>query len=267
MRGLRSAWSLASAAAVGALAVVQACDQSFDLSPLPTDAGPDAAEAGSAPHDAGDAAAAADAARDADAGGGCGAAPCRAETPTFDPAGGTYAVAQQVRITFSPDPSATIHYTLDGTNPTAASPVYTGPIDVGDPCFGGQQTTTIRAFAIGAGVAPSDVGFATYVIEPPPGGVEPVQFSPGSGTFAAPLEVGLSSGVGATICYTLDGGTPACNSSCGGGAGGCFVGMIYSAGEPITLDGGTTTVSAVGCGIDFHTEPASRTYRVTPDGG
>ncbi|MBQ4291172.1 MAG: chitobiase/beta-hexosaminidase C-terminal domain-containing protein [Muribaculaceae bacterium] len=52
-------------------------------------------------------------------------------TPVITPATGTYSKAQTVNIT-STTPGATIHYTTDGTTPTASSPVFSSPITVND---------------------------------------------------------------------------------------------------------------------------------------
>lgn len=60
----------------------------------------------------------------------------------------------------SSDPDATIHYTQDGTVPTTASPVYSGPITI-------SATTVIkaRAFNDAAQVLPSFVETNTYFID------------------------------------------------------------------------------------------------------
>lgn len=47
--------------------------------------------------------------------------------PAISPMGGSFSKATRVAIT-SPVPNATLHYTLDGTRPTAQSPRYTGPL-------------------------------------------------------------------------------------------------------------------------------------------
>ncbi len=78
-------------------------------------------------------------------------------TPTFSPAGGTYSSAQSV--TFSDTTSgATIYYTTNGTTPTTASTVYTGPVSV-------TTTETIRAIAVASGLSQSGVASSTYTIE------------------------------------------------------------------------------------------------------
>jgi len=78
-------------------------------------------------------------------------------TPVIEPASGTYNEAQTVTITA--EEGATIHYTVDGTVPTASSPVYSEPFTV-------SETTTVNAIAIKQGLFNnSDVATAEYVIE------------------------------------------------------------------------------------------------------
>ena len=75
--------------------------------------------------------------------------------PTFSPAGGTYYVAQNVEIKAAS--GATIYYTIDGSDPTTASAVYSEPINV-------ASTTTIKAIATKDDLV-SSVASATYTIE------------------------------------------------------------------------------------------------------
>ncbi len=76
--------------------------------------------------------------------------------PTFTPAAGTYATAQSVTIADT-DTSAVVHYTLDGTTPTASSPVYSGAIAI-------PGSTTVNAIAIDPALQNSPVATAAYVI-------------------------------------------------------------------------------------------------------
>lgn len=81
-----------------------------------------------------------------------------AAIPAFSLASGLYSAPQQVTITDA-TPGATIHYTLNGGVPTAASPVYSGPISITKP-------VTLRAFAVVAGDAnPSGVANALYTVQ------------------------------------------------------------------------------------------------------
>ena len=80
-------------------------------------------------------------------------------SPTFTPATGSYIQGQLVSIACT-EPGATIYYTLDGTEPTIESTVYTGPFTV-------STTTTVKALAVKEGMNNSDVVTATYtIIEP-----------------------------------------------------------------------------------------------------
>ena len=78
--------------------------------------------------------------------------------PTFSPAEGLYTSAQNVTISTTTS-GATIYYTLDGTDPTTSSSVYSSPINV-------SSTTTIKAMAVASGNQSSIVS-ATYTIELP----------------------------------------------------------------------------------------------------
>lgn len=87
--------------------------------------------------------------------------PTQVATPTFNPAQGEYTEAQNVTITCATE-DAVIHYTVDGTNPTADSPVYAEAIAVG-------ETTTIKAIAMKEGMTNSEIATATYTINIPSG--------------------------------------------------------------------------------------------------
>ena len=81
-------------------------------------------------------------------------------TPTFSPAAGTYYEAQNVTIS-STTTDATIYYTLDGTDPTTSSAVYSSPIAI-------SETTTVKAMGAKAGMNNSSIASATYTIEDAP---------------------------------------------------------------------------------------------------
>lgn len=74
--------------------------------------------------------------------------------PTFSPAGGAYAEAQNVALSCL-TPGAVIHYTVNGDEPTAESPVYAQAIPV-------SETVTIKAIAIVNDMS-SAVSSARYV--------------------------------------------------------------------------------------------------------
>lgn len=78
--------------------------------------------------------------------------------PTMSVAPGFYPSTQTVSIN-STDATATIHYTLNGTVPTIASPTYTGPLTV-------SSTTIIKArgFSSDPAIPPSFIETNTYFI-------------------------------------------------------------------------------------------------------
>ncbi len=80
--------------------------------------------------------------------------------PTFSPAAGTYATTQSVALSTS-TVGASIRYTLDGSAPTASSPLYSSAIAVAAP------GKTIKAIALKDGVV-SPVATAAYQIGPVP---------------------------------------------------------------------------------------------------
>ncbi len=77
------------------------------------------------------------------------------DAPVFSPKAGSYDEAQTVTITCGTE-GAVIHYTLDGSTPTANSPIYQQPIQV-------SAATTIKAIAV-TDEEESAVITANYVI-------------------------------------------------------------------------------------------------------
>ena len=97
-------------------------------------------------------------------------------TLSFSPAAGTYVNAQSVTITANNAVGDyTIYYTTDGTEATANSAVYTGPISV-------NEDMTINAYAVDSrenGLEGKEAtASATYNI-----GVQPVEYSPIPGNY------------------------------------------------------------------------------------
>jgi uncharacterized repeat protein (TIGR02543 family) len=81
----------------------------------------------------------------------------QAATPTFSPAGGTFASAQTVTISCA-TPGATIRYTTDGTQPSAtAGTVYSGPITI-------SSYAVVQAIAYAPSFTDSAVAATTYTI-------------------------------------------------------------------------------------------------------
>jgi hypothetical protein len=121
-----------------------------------------------------------------------------AATPVFSVPAGTYAPVQ-VPITDA-TPGVSIYYTTNGTTPTTASTLYSGPISV-------STSETVEAIAAESGYSPSSVASAAYVIHPPVATMPTFSIAPGAST--AELSVSIADTTpGATIYYTTNGATP-----------------------------------------------------------
>ena len=90
-----------------------------------------------------------------------------ASMPQAAPASGTYAGPQTV-VLETATAGAVIHFTTDGTAPSAQSPVYTDPLTV-------TRTTTIRAISVAEGMDHSPMTVAMYTITSPDGSPAPPQ--------------------------------------------------------------------------------------------
>ena len=93
-------------------------------------------------------------------------------TPTFSPAPGAYATAQNLSIADSLS-GAAIYYTTDGTVPTAASTRYAG-------AFAVSATSKVQAIGIASGYNSSGVAGGTYTI----GAAPAINFSNGFASVA-----------------------------------------------------------------------------------
>lgn len=128
--------------------------------------------------------------------------------PAFSPDAGIYSTPQMVAITGITFPAgASIRYTLDGSEPNAASTLYAGPIQI-------IADTTIKARAFLANWSPSELQSASYVIT---GQLLPeVFFDPPAGLYTQSQSISISAlglPVGCALRYTLDGSLPDANSS------------------------------------------------------
>lgn len=121
-------------------------------------------------------------------------------TPTFNPAAGTYATAQNVAISCA-TPEATIRYTTNGNEPTETSTAYTTPINV--PL---GTTMTIKAKGYKTGWTPSPTAAATYIVS---GTVATPTFNPPAGTYTTAQNVAISCATPeAVIRFTTNGTEP-----------------------------------------------------------
>ncbi|MEI6873741.1 MAG: leucine-rich repeat protein [Spirochaetota bacterium] len=130
----------------------------------------------------------------------------RVETPAFSPVTGVYSQDQSVTVTCATK-DATIHYTVDGSEPTSASTTYSTAI----PVAGDGTSVTVKAMAVKAGMTDSDSGTAAYAINSKQ--VSTPNFSFSSGTYNSDQSVTIScSTPGAAIFCTTDGTTPTSSS-------------------------------------------------------
>jgi hypothetical protein len=89
-------------------------------------------------------------------------------TPVILPDNGTYTSEQTITISVA-TANADIHFTTDGSTPTADSPVYSG--EVGMSTIG--RLITVRAIAVASGMNPSDIAETSYTVQFPIASVGP----------------------------------------------------------------------------------------------
>ncbi|MBM4398705.1 MAG: chitobiase/beta-hexosaminidase C-terminal domain-containing protein [Candidatus Cloacimonetes bacterium] len=133
---------------------------------------------------------------------------------TIAPGSGNYTTPQTVAILHITS-GTVIHYTLDGTEPTEQSPIYTSTLTI-------DGNTTLKAKGYKAGWMPTSTVTATYTFNL----LQP-SFDVNSGLFNSSFPVTISTQVpSASIYYTTDGSEPALTSN------------LYT--TPITINVSTT---------------------------
>ena len=150
-------------------------------------------------------------------------------------------------------PGAVIHYTTDGTTPTPASSVYSGPILV-------SASETLEALAVASGYAKSPMASASFTITPP--AAAPV-ISPAGGTFPSAQTVTISDATpGAAIYFTTNGATPTTGSS-------TYRGPIpISASETIrAIAAATGRAQSAEASASFTITPPAAAPVISPAGG
>ncbi len=163
-----------------------------------------------------------------------------AATPTFSPAPGTYNSIQTVTLSDTTS-GAVIHYTTDGSTPTASSTTYSSALSI-------SSTTTLKAIAIANGYNNSAVASGTYIINLPTAATP--TFSPAPGSYNSVVTVTLSDSTsGAAIYYTTNGSTPTTSST------------RYT--SPFSV-GTTTTVEAIAAATGYlNSGVATGVYTIT----
>ena len=117
---------------------------------------------------------------------------------TYSPPAGTYGTPQTVTLS-TETAGASICYTIDGSEPTSGSPIYTAPLTI-------SEATTVKAIAVASGLDDSAVSSAEYEFLPP----VPPSIYPASGTLQG-VQLVVIQGQG-TIRYTVDGSEPTASS-------------------------------------------------------
>jgi hypothetical protein len=165
----------------------------------------------------------------------------QAAQPVITPVGQVFHPSLQMTITDS-TPNAQIFYTTEGSIPSTASTLYTGPFTI-------TSTQTINAIATGTGLIASTVASETYTLV---NQVPTPTFNPGPGDFTSPVSVAISTTwPNSTIYYTTDGSTPTTSSNVYGG--------------PVPINS-TVTLKAVGVAPNLpNSLVATGQYTIVPN--
>ena len=167
-----------------------------------------------------------------------------AATPTFSLPAGSYVGSQTVSIADATTAS-TIYYTTDGSSPTTASSLYSGPITV-------SASETIRAVAVAARFTQSSTGSAAYVISVPVTPTISLQTSQDPSLVANPIafsvKVAATTGTPSGSISFLDGTTQLGSAALSGGA------TTYTIS---TLAAGSHSISAVYSGDQMFSAATS----------
>ncbi|HLZ91729.1 MAG TPA: chitobiase/beta-hexosaminidase C-terminal domain-containing protein [Candidatus Acidoferrum sp.] len=128
----------------------------------------------------------------------------QASAPAISPASESFSTSSLTVTMTDSTTGATIHYTTNGSTPTAASPTYTAAITV-------TATETIRAIALAAGHLASNISSEAYTRITQTS--MPV-FSPAPGAYSTAQQAAFSDSTsGATIYYTTNGTAPTTSST------------------------------------------------------
>ena len=140
------------------------------------------------------------------------------------------------------DPNLEIYYTLNGTNPTTNSTLYTGPLTISN-----EGTTTLEFIAVDTAGNISNTVTRTYTIDTiPPTANDNLT----SGQYNTSQNISLSRSEVGTIYYTIDGSTPTNKSN------------IYTDPIPITTN---TTLKYLAIDLAGNQSPIyTENYNIVP---
>jgi hypothetical protein len=199
-----------------------------------------------------------------------GGTPVVVDTPSFNPAAGTYTGVQSVVIS-STTSGASIAYTMDGSTPTESGGAVThGTLLSNGGSVSVSTSLTLKAIAFESGQTDSPVVPSAYTINGVSAAATPT-FSPPAGTYTGAQSVAISSASsGVSIAYTTDGSTP--TESGGSVTNGTLLsnGGSVSVSTSLTLKaiafGGAFSDSAVGTAAYAITPPAATPTFAPPAG-
>jgi hypothetical protein len=158
------------------------------------------------------------------------------QPPKALPTGGIFPDTLQVTLSVAAA-GASIRFTVDGSEPTAASPLYTGVLTL-------RASTVVKAVAVVPGLGLSQSVSHQYVLVADSSLPAPVA-TPPSSSFQDSLRITLAAAAtGSILRYTLDGTDPTANS-----------GVIYSG--PILLAAKDTTLVKAVAVKDGKVSPVS----------
>lgn len=188
----------------------------------------------------------------------------KVEAPVFQPTGGAVEAGTSVTITCATE-GATIFYTTDGTEPTAASFQYTAPVVI-------NEAITLSAIAIKEGMINSDITKANYTIVDPnaktatfdfttPETLSPAQTAAAPGEFVSVAGMTFTSEiVTMTISEAATNNPPRLWTATGASAGAVDFRMYK--GDYFLL-----TVPEGKCMTQIEFTKAGGNFAMTPDGG
>lgn len=125
----------------------------------------------------------------------------QSDPPKFSLKEGVYTEVQQVALTGE----GTFYYTIDGSEPTTDSLLYTEPILID------EGTTVIKAISVNAQGIPSLSVSGTYTVEIPIEDAPAV--TPSTGQYTTPTQITIQVPEGYTAYYTMDNTTPSAAST------------------------------------------------------
>ena len=169
--------------------------------------------------------------------------------PTANVPVGTYTSTQNISL--EAIGSLSVHYTINGSDPTCSSPKYLTPIII-------SATSTLKAIACYGNGITSSISSFEYVINLPT--YAPPIASPLPGTYTSAQSVTLSTtSVSTSIHYIIDGANPTCST-----------GTVYSGAISIAS---TQTIKAIACYEENFSDVATFAYIINnptspaPSGG